>query len=179
MAENVTRPTGAAEPGHPSDSAALLHQVTAHFSDSDRLQEAVSQLSMAGFDRADLAIPSGGGATPESSARPADTDEDARQARTMHTSTGASIAAMAAAGITIATGGAAAPAIAAAVAAGGLAGGGIFAISSAANSGEQDIRDQEAANGSLMLSVRAPTPQRQEQAETILRSAGGTDVVRS
>jgi hypothetical protein len=168
MPENVTH----------SEAAPLPHQVTAHFSNPDRLQEAVSKLSMAGFDRADLAIPSSGGATPESSARPADTDEDARQARTMHTSTGASIAAMAAAGITIATGGAAAPAIAAAVAAGGLAGGGIFAISSAANSGEQKTREQEAANGALMLSVHAPTPQRLDEAEAILRAAGGTELAR-
>ena len=158
------------------------HEIRAHFSDPARLQNAVSQLTMAGFDRADLSIPEVGssdGHTPESSARPADTEEDARQTRTMGTSTGAAVAALAAAGITVATGGAAAPAVAAAVAAGGLTGGGIFAISSAANADEQSTRDEDAESGLLMLSVRTPTRERQEEAEKILRTAGGSDLVRA
>lgn len=166
----------------PAATGAVLHEVRAHFDDSARLQDAVGKLSLAGFDRADLSVPTSdptAAATPETSARPADTEEDARQARTVHTSTGAAIAAMAAAGVTLATGGAAAPAVAAAIAAGGLTGGGIFAISSAANADEQNTRDVDAAAGRLVLSVRAPTRARQEEAESILRAAGGTDVVRS
>lgn len=165
----------------PAATGASLHEVRAHFSDSARMQDAVSQLEMAGFDRADLSLPESDQQvdTPETGARPVDTEADARQARTMGTSTGAAVAALAAAGVTIATGGAAAPAIAAALAAGGVAGGGIFAISSAANSGEQSTRDQDAAAGELVLSVRAPTPERQEQAEAILRAAGGSDLTRS
>ncbi len=156
------------------------HEVRAHFDDPDWLQDAVSSLSLAGFDRADLSVPesSGTATTPETAARPADTEEDARQARTVHTSTGAAVAAMAAAGVMLATGGAAAPAVAAAVAAGGAAGGGIFFISSAANAGEQNTRDADAAAGRLMLAVRAPTPARQAEAEGILRAAGGTGLAR-
>ena len=138
------------------------------------MQNAASQLATAGFDRADMSLAdSHGGGTPETEARPVNSEQDARQARTLGTSTGAAIAAMAAAGVTIATGGAAAPAIAAAVAAGGLTGGGIFAISSAATSGEQSTRDQDAATGNLMLSVRTPTRERHDTAESILRGAGG------
>ncbi|MDR3538696.1 MAG: hypothetical protein P4L71_19530 [Acetobacteraceae bacterium] len=72
-----------------------------------------------------------------------------------------------------------APAVAAAVVAGGAVGGGIFAISSVANAGEQDTRDADTAAGRLMLAVRAPTPARQAEAEAILRAAGGTDLMRS
>jgi hypothetical protein len=159
-----------------------MHRVQGHFRDSATLQRAVDKLSMAGFDRADLSLPepsADGRATPETAARPADTEADARQFRTVQTSTAAAAAAMAAAGITLATGGAAAPAVAAAVAAAGVAGGGIFAVSSAVNAGEQNTRDTDAAAGMLVLSVRAPTPARQEQAEAILLAAGGTDLVRS
>jgi DNA-binding transcriptional LysR family regulator len=42
--------------------------------------------------------------TPEADAKPVDTQEDARQARTLHTSAAASVADMAAAGVVIATG---------------------------------------------------------------------------
>jgi hypothetical protein len=158
-----------------------LHEVRAHFSDADRMQAAIDKLALAGFDRADLNLPvsNAAGTSPETRARPADTDEDARQARTMHTSTGAAIAAMAGAGVTLATGGAAAPAVAAAFAAGGLVGGGIFAVSSMANSGEQSLRDAHASAGMLVLSVRAPDPVRQQEAEAILQAAGGTELTRT
>jgi len=157
-----------------------LHEVRARFPDSATMQEAVGRLSMAGFDRADLSLPEEAPpperATPEAGAKPVDTEEDARQARTVHTSTAASLAAMAAAGVTIATGGAALPAIAAAAAAGGLVGGATFAVSSAANSGEQSDRDMKAATGTLILSVRTPNEEQRSKAEAILRATGGTDI---
>ena len=78
---------------------------------------------------------------------PADTEDDARQARTLHTSTAAAIAALAGAGMTVATGGAAAPAVAAAVAAGAAAGGATYAVSSAANDQEQAELDAAGFGG--------------------------------
>jgi hypothetical protein len=144
------------------------------------MQVAIDTLELAGFDRADLNLPAPDEAatTPETRARPAATDEDARQVRTVHTSTGAAMAAMAGAGITLATGGAAAPAVVAALAAGGVVGGGIFAVSSMANHAEQSVRDAHADRGILVLSVRAPDPVRQQEAEAILRAAGGTGLTR-
>jgi hypothetical protein len=95
-----------------ADSIVRLQGVRAIFASPDQMQDAVSTLSVSGFDRADLSLPSRGliegTETPESASKPAATLDDARQARTLGVSTAASAAALAAAGITVATGGAAA-----------------------------------------------------------------------
>jgi len=157
-----------------------FHEVRAIFATPEAMQDAVDRLEVSGFDRADLSLPEvmppAERATPESGAKPVDTDEDARQARTLQTSGAATVAALAAAGVVIATGGAAAPAVAAAVVGGGVAGGAVYALSSAANEDEQMDRERRAASGTLILSVRAMTPQKRAEAEAILRRAGGTAV---
>ena len=157
-----------------------LHEVRATFGDPDAMQNAVSQLEMSGFDRADLSLPEAkpplAETTPEAGAKPVDTEEDARQARTLHTSGAAAAAGMAAAGVVIATGGAAAPAVAAAVLGGGLAGGAAYALSSVANRGEQEDREVKAATGRLILSVRTPDAEKRNEAEAILRAAGASEV---
>ena len=164
--------------GNSGPEFGTLHVVRAWFSDPDALQDAVGQLELSGFDRADLSLPdvlsSVERATPDAGAKPADTEEDARQARTLHTSGAAAVGAMAAAGAVIATGGAAVPAVVAAVVGGGVAGGLAHAVSSAANQQEQDDRDAKAATGVLILEVRAMTAQKRATAETILRAAGAT-----
>lgn len=133
----------------PGPAIGEVHEVRARFADPDAMHNAVEQLALSGFDRADLSLPDvvppADRATPEAGAKPADTEEDARQARTLHTSGAAAAAALAAAGVVIGTGGAAAPAVAAAVIGGGLAGGAAFAVSSAANDGEQADREIRAA----------------------------------
>ena len=115
---------------HPGPAIGELHEVRGWFTNSEQMQAAIQRLSASGFDRADLAVPETDApsrrSTPESGALPADTEDDARQARTLHTSTAAAVAALAGAGITVATGGAAAPAVAAALAAGAAAGGATF-----------------------------------------------------
>lgn len=157
-----------------------VHEVRGSFAASELMQDAIRQLSLAGFDRADLAVPEAAPpaarSTPESGALEADTDDDARQARTLHTSTAAAVAALAGAGITVATGGAAAPAVAAALIAGSAVGGATYAVSSAANEQEQVELDVRAALGKLILSVRTPTEAKRSQAESILRSAGATEI---
>jgi len=159
---------------------ATLREVRARFVSPDQMQDAVSRLSMSGFDRADLSLPSpeliAGKETPEAGTKPASTEADARQARTLGASTAAAAAALAAAGITVATGGAAAPAIAAAAVAGGAAGGTVFAAHGARNHLEQEDRDIRAAKGDLVLAVRATTDAKRSEAEAILRAAGATDV---
>jgi hypothetical protein len=144
------------------------------------MQAAVSRLSMSGFDRADVSLPSPGliegTETPEAGSKPASTEPDARQARTLGASTAAAAAALAAAGVTVATGGAAAPAIAAALAAGGAAGGAVFGVHGTADHLEQTDRDERAAHGDLVLAVRATSQARRTEAESILREAGATSV---
>jgi outer membrane lipoprotein SlyB len=160
-----------------------LHEVRACFRDVDAMDRAVAALEMSGFDRADLSLPepmpSAAENTPEAGAKPVDTEEDARQARTLHTSAAASLAGMAAAGVVIATGGAAAPAVAAAAAGAGLAGGLAYGMSSAVNRDEQIDRDQRASAGELILSVHASSAEKREQAKAILREAGGTELAAS
>lgn len=157
-----------------------LHEVRGVFSSSEEMQEAIQRLSAAGFNRADLSVPEVGApverSTPDSGAMSADTEDDARQARTLHTSTAAAIAALAGAGVTVATGGAAAPAVAAAVAAGAAAGGATYAVSSAANNQEQEELDARASLGRLILSARTPTESQRSKAEAILRDSGATDL---
>ena len=159
---------------------ATLREVRATFASPAQMQDAVSRLSMSGFDRADLSLPSpgllAGAETPEAGTKPASTEADARQARTLGASTAAAAAALAAVGITVATGGAAAPAVAAAVVAGGAAGGTVFAAHGASNQIEQEDRDIRAAEGDLVLAVRATTEVKRSEAEAILRAAGATEV---
>jgi hypothetical protein len=153
-------------------------QVRATFADADKMQDAVGRLSTSGFDRAEMSLP----AAPEASgtlaaeSKPASTEADARQARTLGASLAGAAGALAAAGVTIASGGAAAPAVVAAVAAGGAAGGGAFAVHGAADTSEQDARDARAEAGDLILTVRTRTPAKQSEAEAILRAAGATDI---
>jgi hypothetical protein len=166
--------------GSPGPAIGEMHEVRGNFADPDQLQEAVSQLEMSGFDRADLSLPEAAPpperATPEAGAREVDTEEDARQARTLHTSGAGAVGAMAAAGLVIATGGGAVPAVAAAVVAGGLAGGTAFALSSSANNAERETREWQAATGTLVLEVRAMTAEKRTKAEAILRAAGATGI---
>ncbi|HUN41388.1 MAG TPA: hypothetical protein VMU81_13940 [Acetobacteraceae bacterium] len=169
-----------AQTAGPGPAIGGVHEVRGVFSSTEHMQTAIQRLSVSGFDRADLAVPESAApaerSTPESGALPADTDDDARQARTMHTSTAASIAALAGAGVTVATGGAAAAAAAVAVAAGAAVGGATYAVSSAANDQEQAELDTRAALGKLMLSVRVPNEAKRSEAERILRAAGATDI---
>jgi hypothetical protein len=164
----------------PAGGLAMLREMRATFASPDQMQDAVSRLSMSGFDRADLSLPSPGliqgTETPEAGTKPAATESDAQQARTLGASMAAAAAAIAAAGVTVATGGAALPAVAAAVVAGGAAGGSVFAVQGAASHMEQNDREARAASGDLVLAVRATTAAKRAEAESILRAAGATDI---
>jgi len=155
-------------------------EVQATFATAEQMQDAVTRLSMSGFDRADMSLPSPGllegKETPESGTKPAYDEADARQGRMVGASTAGSAAALAAAGITIATGGAALPAVAAAVLAGGAAGGAVFAGHHAGDVVEQADRDNRARTGHLVLSVRTPTEAKRSEAEQALRAAGATNI---
>jgi hypothetical protein len=154
----------------------VLREVRAKFARPDQMQDAVGRLSVAGFDRADLSLPTDRPESLDVSPKPASTAEDAQQMRTLGASTAASVAAVAAVGITVATGGAAAPAAVVALAAGGIVGGAAYAAQGSANHAEQRDRDTRAASGDLVLAVRAATDAKQFDAATILREAGGVQI---
>jgi hypothetical protein len=86
-----------------------LHEVCARFSSPEAMREAVDRLEVSGFDRADLSLPEASPpiarATPDRGAKPADTEQDARQARTLHVSGAAAVGALAAGAVVIASGG--------------------------------------------------------------------------
>ena len=110
---------------------ATVREAVAVFDDPDRLENAVSDLQSNGIDRSNLSLlahPSLAERLPAQSLDVADdpvmpresaiTDIDIRQGRVLGTSLAATIAALAAAGFTVATGGVAAATVAAAAAAG-------------------------------------------------------------
>ena len=172
-----TRPVPTAASA-PTDAGAAA--VFALMPSGETLDTAVKQLETAGFDRADLSLPEidppPERATPEAGAKPADTDVDVQQSRLVHSGVGGAFAAMMAATATAATGGAAAVVAGAAIGAGVAVGAAAHAISSAFSDEEQRDRDQKAAAGKLVLSVRAAAPERQARAVEILRAAGATRV---
>jgi len=142
------------------------------------LNKAIKRLETAGFDRADLSLPEidppPERTTPEAGAKEPDTGVEAQQSRLLHSGVGGAIGAMAAATAAAATGGAA-TAIAGAAIGGGLVVGGVaHAISRGASEEEQEDRDRKAAASKLVLSVRAPTAERQARATAVLRAAGAT-----
>ncbi len=147
---------------------------------SQQLDAAIKELEAAGFDRADLSIPEINPpperATPEAGADEPDTDVEAQQARVVHSAVGGSIAAMAAATATAATGGVAAAVAGAAIGAGLAVGAAAHAISRYASTEEQRERDLRAAEGRLVLAVRAPDEERRVRAADILRAAGASRI---
>jgi len=157
-----------------------LHEVDAVFDDSDRMDAAVNRLLLSGFERADLSVPEPNPpverSTPESSADPAYTEDDAVAARTLHTSGVASATGMLAAGIVVATGGAALPAFAAALGAAALAGGATFGVAKLSDAQEQNTRDVRAAEGRLLLAVRTTDAAQRAEAEAIMRDCGAIEV---
>jgi hypothetical protein len=160
---------------------ATVHEVRASFPSDAALQDAIDRLTRAGFDRADLSLPAAhppaAQATPERGAADPNTEDDTRQIRTMQTSMAGSTGALIAAGVVVATGGAALPALAAAAAAGLGVGGLVAAANTAAVHAEHASREAAAELGELLLSVRLAHPADQARAEAEMRAAGATGVV--
>lgn len=149
-------------------------QVCGEFSGGAKLDEAMSRLEGSAFQRADLSTQRPGEPHQDNVMR----EDDVRNLRTLGTSTAAAMA-MAAAGIVVATGGAALPAVAAAVAAGGAAGVAGTVIGQVATPGGQDSAHQAAdGSGGVVLMVHAASPEKQAKAEEILRDCGATRIWR-
>jgi hypothetical protein len=155
-------------------------EVQAIFPSDAALQDAIARLTQAGFDRADLSLPhvapSPSRATPEQGAANPDTETDARQERTLHTSMAGSVGALAAAGVTVATGGAALAAVAAAAAAGLGVGALVNAATTAGDRANSEARDRAAASGTLVLSARVTSAERARRARAAMAEAGETRI---
>jgi hypothetical protein len=155
-------------------------QVCGEFQDKDKLQEALSRLEGSLFQRADLSVrvpgreDEGAYASRENPVR----EDDARNLRTLGTSTAAAGIAMGAAGLVVATGGAALPAVAAAAAAGGATIAAGEAAGVAAAPGGETEQQQAAERGGAILMVHADTPEKQAKAEELLQACGAVRVWR-
>lgn len=157
-----------------------VQEVRGVFPSEAAMETAISQLTLAGFDRAAFSMPkpnlTPGQSTPEMGADAPMTDTDIRQTRTMGTSMAGTIGAFAAAGAVVATGGAAAIA---AVAAAAVGAGAALTANTAGNvvdgiqAGE---RADAAAAGQLVLTVATPDWSHQVTAERIMQETGATNV---
>ncbi|MBV9813977.1 MAG: hypothetical protein JO326_14610 [Acetobacteraceae bacterium] len=149
------------------------------FRSDSTLQDAMARLAQAGFDRADMSLPDvtadPAHRTPEQGAAEPQTEEDNQQLRTLHASMAGSVGAMLAAGVVIATGGAALPAVAVAAAAGLGAGTLAHGAESSANASQGEARATAAAAGQLILAVRVSDPSRRDAAVAAMRDAGAAE----
>lgn len=159
-------------PGH----EATVHEVQGVFPDDATMQGALSQLTLAGYDRADFSLPeeqaANEAATPNESAAPPTDDADKRQLRTMGTSMAGYAGAVAVAGATLATGGAAGLAVAAAAAVGAGTGVMANAAGQAADNAQVEARNQRGRDGRLILAVRTTTPDQVSQVSSLMQEAG-------
>lgn len=175
MSDSETR-TATPEP----TIADTVTELRGFFASDAALQDAISRLTMAGFDRAAISLPAPvplAEATPEHGAEDPNTEDDSRQMRALHASLAGSAAALLAAGVIVGTGGAAAPAVAAAVAAGAAAGGIAHTASRGAEEEQHEQREAAAARGDLVLAVRLTDRLQQLDAEAAMREAGATRIV--
>ena len=158
----------------------VIASVFGLFPTSAALDEAIKELEVAGFDRADLGLPEidppPDRDTPELRTMAADTDTDAQQSRIVYSATAGAFAAMIAAAATATTGGGAAVIGGVAVGVGLVAGAVAHVITRYASRDKQQVRDRRAAAGRLVLSVHAPDPDRRARAIDILRATGATRV---
>ena len=168
-----------------------VHEMVALFHDRERLETALGELESAGVDRAEISLlarsedaeaplrPSGTPGAEDDPRAPreaATTDTDVRQGRTLATSLGAVVAAFAASGLAVMTGGAAAAAISAAV----LAGGGVAFIGAtageAAGKRHAAFLQEQLERGGILLWVKVRDAAQEPKIAAILESHGASDV---
>jgi hypothetical protein len=171
----------------------MIHEAVGVFHDPAALQAAISDLASAGVDRAEMSLLAQDGVlegapakdyasarqTADDPAAPRQAifaDTDLRQGRTLLTSMASVIAAFAASGIVVMTGGAALAALAAALGAGGGAGVvGALAGRRAGAAQEQYLAEQM-AHGGILLWTKITRPEREAQLLDILTRHCATDV---
>jgi hypothetical protein len=159
-----------------------LREAVAVFDNPAKLERAMSELQSNGIDRANLSLlahtslrthlPSDPQRLADDPGTPREavvSETDLRQGRVLGTSLAATIAALAAAGVTVATGGVAAATVAAAVAAGGGVGVAGALIGQKLTADEQSFLDAQLARGGVLLWVRTPDAEAERRALEVLR----------
>ena len=155
--------------------AATVAEVQGVFPNDDRMQDALSQLTLAGYDRADFSLPEEQRPnTPTEGAENPTDSTDKAQLRTLGTSMAGYAGAVAVAGAVIATGGAAAVAVAGAAAVGAGTAAVANVAGQAADQAAIDERNQRGAAGTLILAVRTTTQAQADQVTAIMQQAGAT-----
>lgn len=166
------------EPKAGPSNKATVREVQGVFPDDATMQGALSQLTLAGYDRADFSLPeeqpAGQTLTPNENADPATDDADRRQVRTMGTSMAGYAGAVAVAGATLATGGAAGLAVAAAAAVGIGTGAAASSAGLAADAAQVEERNRRGREGRLILAVRTTSPEQANQVIDLMKQAGAT-----
>jgi len=174
-------------------SPAGFHEVVGAFQDPEALENAMSALTSAGWDHSDLSLlaqeeflESKPPAAYRNSDQAADdprvphaaamSDTDLRQGRTLATSIAGTLAAFAASGVTILTGGAALAAIAAAALAGTGAAATVNAIGRDIASKREAFLREQVERGGILLWVRLRGKGEAVTACDILRRHGAVDV---
>ena len=171
--------------------AETIREAVAAFDDPDALQAAVSDLQSHGFDRADISFMAPdefdrvlreygdvrrAEDNPTIKRAPVVTETDVRQGRVLAASLGSVLAAFAAAGFTVMTGGAAAVAAAAAAAAAGGVGALGALAGRVAEERERRFLEEQARRGGVVIWVRLRDAESEQRALEILRRHGGHDV---
>lgn len=159
---------------------ASVQEVQGAFPSDAALQDAVSELTLVGYDRADFSLPEDQPAnevvTPNESAGSPTDEEDKRQLRTMGTSMAGYVGAVAVAGATLATGGAAGLAVAAAAVVGAGTAAAANAAGQAANNAQVNERNRRGQEGRLILAVRVRSTEQAEQVTALMQKTGATRV---
>jgi hypothetical protein len=170
-----------------------LREAVARFSDPMKLEAAISDLQSHGFDRADISFVAHEGVLgekPATAGEPSQTvaenpnvpreapveSTDMRQGRVLATSMSSVIAAFAAAGFAVATGGTAALAAGAAAAAGIGVGAASAAIGKKASDDRRQYIREQLDEGGVVVWVGTRDAAAEARAVAILRGAGGLDV---
>lgn len=155
--------------------AASVAEVQGVFPNDQAMQDALSQLELAGYDRADFSLPEEqkAGTPTEGAENPTD-DTDKAQLRTMGTSMAGYAGAVAVAGAVIATGGAALLAVGGAAAVGVGTAAAANAAGQAADQAAIDGRNRRGAAGTLILAVRTTTQAQADQVIGIMQKTGAT-----
>ena len=176
-----------------SDDSQTAREAVGYFETADALQEAIDELLSSGFDRAELSLLASEHAIEEKLGhkykRVEELEDDKEVPRTFFVSTEALgdaegsligaplyVAAVAAAGAIVATGGTVIAALAAATVAGGA---GAFIGSAFAKAiGEQHAQylEQQLEHGGLLLWVHAKDSNHEKRASAILKKHSGRDV---
>jgi hypothetical protein len=165
----------------------IIRETVAVFDDAEKLESAVSELQSSGIDRSELSIlahdspaarsPGDLGQVADDPATPRDpivSDTDLRQGRVLGTGLAATIAAFAAAGITVATGGVAAATIVAAVVAAGGVGAASTFVGRILADDQTSFLEAQLARGGVLLWFRTRDAASERNALNVLRRHSAT-----